>query len=59
MTRTSPSLRAEPQPVFPTMDSLQEVVDMAISQLPITTQNDVVVLLLSYHNTLLAQLKKR
>lgn len=43
-------------PLFPTMGSLQEVIDMADSQLPITNKNDISALLFTYHNTLLAHL---
>lgn len=39
--------------LFPTAGSLQEVVDLAESKLPITHQNDMVCLLMTYHNTLL------
>lgn len=49
-------LKPEPLPIFPTYGSLQEVLDLAESRLPITNQNDLKVLLFSYHNTLLAQL---
>jgi hypothetical protein len=51
-------LRPEVQSVFPTCDSLEDVVNLGVSRLPITTQNDLVVLLLTYHNTLLNQLEK-
>lgn len=42
--------------LFPTMGSLQEVHDFAEAQLPILTKNDISNLLMTYHNTLLAQL---
>lgn len=42
--------------VFPTLGSLQEVIDLAESKLPITAKNDVTTLLMAYHNTLLNQL---
>lgn len=40
--------------LFPTMGSLQEVVDLADSKLPITSRNEVISLLMTYHNTLLS-----
>lgn len=48
-----PQLRAAPMGVFPTLGSLQEVVDFAESKLPITDKNDLFALLMTYHNTLL------
>lgn len=43
-------------PLFPTMGSLEEVIDFAESKLPITNRNDINALLMTYHNTLLSQL---
>ena len=54
-----PPLRAVPMVLFPTMGSLQEVVDYADSKLPITSKNDICALLFVYHNTLLSQLSKQ
>lgn len=51
-----PPLRAVPMALFPTLGSLQEVVDFADSKLPITDRNDMFSLLMTYHNTLLKQL---
>lgn len=48
-----PPLRAVPMSLFPTLGSLQEVVDFADSKLPITDKNEVFSLLMTYHNTLL------
>lgn len=48
-----PPLRAVPMVLFPTMGSLQEVVDYADSQLPVLNKNDLCSLLFTYHNTLL------
>jgi hypothetical protein len=45
-----------PKPLFPTMGSLQDVHDLAKSQLPITNENAITALLATYHNTLLNQL---
>jgi hypothetical protein len=53
---THSSLRPTPQPLFPTLGSLKEVLDLAQSQLPITHKNEITVLLMTYHNTLLKQL---
>lgn len=39
--------------LFPTAESLQDVVDLGRSKLPITTENDLISLLMTYHNTLL------
>ena len=43
-----------PMHLYPTFGSLQEVIDLAESKLPITQKNDIVVLLHTYHNTLLS-----
>lgn len=42
-----------PQPLYPTLGSLQEVIDMANSKIPIIHWNEVHSILMSYHNTLL------
>lgn len=52
-----PPLRAVPMALFPTMGSLQEVVDYADSQLPVMSKNDLCALLFTYHNTLLKVLQ--
>ena len=46
-----------PKPLFPTMDSLQEVVNMASTHIPVTHRNQLISILGVYHNTLLKQLK--
>jgi len=51
-----PPLRAVPMALFPTLGSLQEVVDFSESKLPITDKNEMFSLLMTYHNTLLKQL---
>lgn len=56
MTLASSS-QPKPQPVFPTMGSIQEVIDLAESRLPITDKNDMTALLAIYHNTLLKLIK--
>ena len=50
-----PVLRPVSMNVFPTMGSLQEVIDFAESRLPINSKNEVTTLLFIYHNTLLSQ----
>ena len=55
--RQSSALRAVPMNLFPTLGSLQEVVDLAESKLPISDKNEMFSLLMSYHNTLLAAQK--
>ena len=52
-TNPQPQLRAAPMGLFPTMGSLQEVIDFADSKLPIMDKNDLFSLLMTYHNTLL------
>jgi len=47
------STKPEHLTLFPTMGSVQDVIDYAESKLPINTKNDVVTLLGTYHNTLL------
>lgn len=46
-----------PMPLFPTMDSLQDVIDYGVAKLPIDSKNDLYSLLMSYHNTLLNELR--
>lgn len=43
--------------LFPTLGSLQEVVDLADSRLPIMSKNELTSILFTYHNTLLKQLQ--
>ena len=52
------ALRAVPMSLFPTMGSLQEVVELAESKMPITSRNELISLLMIYHNTMLAQLSR-
>lgn len=56
LTVNQPQLRAVPMNLFPTMGSLQEVVDFGDSKLPITNKNELYCLLMIYHNTLLKRL---
>lgn len=46
-------LVATPMPLFPVMNSLQEVVQLGNSKLPIKTRNELLSVLMTYHNTLL------
>jgi len=52
-----PTLRAVKMGLFPTMGSLQEVVDLADSKLPISSRNELVAILMTYHNTLIQQIQ--
>jgi hypothetical protein len=54
---TQPPLRAVPMVVFPTMGTLQEVVDYADSQLPVMNKNTLCSILFIYHNTLLKMIQ--
>lgn len=56
--QNSPPVRAVPMSLFPTMGSLQQVVDLANSQLPVTTPNAMLGLLMTYHNTLISILEQ-
>ena len=51
-----PPLRAVPMSLFPTLGSLQEVVQLAESKIPVTNKNDMFSLLMTYQNTLLKEL---
>ena len=65
MTNTTPdnsvnqsALRAVPMTLFPTLDSLDAVVEMALSKTPVVSKNEMRVILMTYHNTLLNQINK-
>ena len=45
-------------PLYPTYDSLSQAILAIEAQVPLTTPNQVFVALMSYHNSLLAQLEK-
>lgn len=53
-----PAIRPVSMTLFPTMGSLQEVLDFAESKLPITCKNDIHSLLMTYQNTLLSILEQ-
>lgn len=46
-------------PLYPTMDSTQSVIDLAISQLPGVPVNTIITLFMTYHNTLIKVLEER
>lgn len=54
-----PPIRAVPMNLFPTMDSLNEVIAVAKLQLPIINEQSIVTLLMTYHNTLLATINRK
>jgi hypothetical protein len=47
--------RAQPLTLFPTLESLADVMALAEARLPITDSNTLHALLACYHNTLLRQ----
>lgn len=49
------ALRAVPQGLFPTMDSLKDFDDYITTQLPITDKNKMMALLRAHQNTILNQ----
>lgn len=57
LSNQQPPLRAVPMPLFPTLGSLQEVVDFSESKLPIKDKNELFSLLMVYHNTLLKEIQ--
>lgn len=48
----------EPMTLYPTLGSLQEVVALANSKIPIGNKNEVYAILMTYHNTLLQELNR-
>jgi hypothetical protein len=53
-----PPIRAVTMEVFPTMDSLRDVVELGYTKLPLTDRNELYSLLITYHNTLLHTLQR-
>lgn len=53
-----PALRAVVMGLFPTMNTLDDVVALAESQLPITDPNKLRTLMFTYHNTLLKEIQR-
>ena len=52
-----PPIPVVPMTLFPTMGSLQEVIDLAQSKLPVQDSNAMHSILMVYHNTLLGLIK--
>jgi hypothetical protein len=52
-----PHIRAVPMNIFPTLTTLEEVIALAKSQLPIMDEQQIVTVLMTYHNTLLAYVR--
>lgn len=46
-------------PVFPTMDNPKAVVDLGLSMLPVSNQNDMVTLLMTMQNTVLSNIQQQ
>lgn len=57
LNNPKPPLRAVPMSLFPTMGSLDEVMEMAQAKLTTVDRNELHAIFMSYHNTLLAQIK--
>lgn len=53
-----PGLRPVRMTLFPTLDSLNAVIDLGLSQLPINTPNALIGILMTYHNSLLKQVEE-
>ena len=47
-----------PMTLYPTMNSLDEVVELAKAKLPGLSRNELLSLLFTYHNTLLKEITK-
>lgn len=56
--KQEPALRAVVMGLFPTMNSLDEVIAIGEAKLPITCPNELRTLVFTYHNTLLKQLEE-
>jgi hypothetical protein len=52
------ALRAVPMSVFPTLTSLDEAMNTAIAATPVVSKNEMRTLIMTYHNTLLAEVTK-
>jgi hypothetical protein len=55
---SQPDVSLTPVSIYPTLDSLKDVLDYADSKLPITSRNEITSILFIMQNTLLAQLHK-
>jgi hypothetical protein len=58
-SNSQPQLRAVVMPLFPTLGSIQEVVDFSESKLPITDKNELFSLLMTMQNTLLKEVNMK
>jgi hypothetical protein len=52
------ALRAVPMSVVPTLTSLDEAMNTAIAATPVVSKNEMRTLIMTYHNTLLAEATK-
>lgn len=57
MTDNQAGLRPVILTLFPSMDSLDEVVSYAESKLPVMNKNELISVLFCYHNTMLKVMK--
>ncbi len=57
-TTASVDIKLTPMPLYPTLNSMNSVVDLAISQLPGVPVNTIMTLFMCYHNTLINELEK-
>jgi hypothetical protein len=51
-------MKPEPQTIYPTMDSINEVIELASSKVPVTKRNEMYALLMTFQNTLLKLMKE-
>lgn len=56
--KTQPPIRAVPMGLFPTLNNLNEVLEIAQASVPISDRNELYALFMAYHNTLLEEIKK-
>jgi hypothetical protein len=52
-------IHALPMSLYPTMESIQEVINLAESKLPITDSNEMYSLLMTFQNTLIKYLTSK
>jgi hypothetical protein len=57
MENNKPQIKAVEQSLFPTLGSLNEAVELAESKVPVNCKNEMHSLLMTYHNTLLKEVK--
>lgn len=53
-----PYIRVVEMSLFPTLNSIQEVIELAESKLPVTSKNEMYSLLMTFQNTLLKNIKE-